>query len=78
MPDSKLVKTGVNGLDAILSGGIPRGNVILLEGAICNTCYGRRYRSICGSGPITTFKPRWTRLPLAPREPMAVPLRHEH
>jgi circadian clock protein KaiC len=32
MPD--LVKTGIRGLDGILSGGIPRGNVILLEGAI--------------------------------------------
>jgi len=28
------VKTGIAGLDEILSGGIPRGNVILLEGAI--------------------------------------------
>jgi len=28
------VKTGIAGLDDILSGGIPRGNVILLEGAI--------------------------------------------
>ena len=27
-----LIKTGVSGLDAILSGGIPRGNIILLEG----------------------------------------------
>jgi circadian clock protein KaiC len=31
---SDLVKTGISGLDAILSGGIPRGNVILIEGAI--------------------------------------------
>src|SRR5256714_2856193 len=31
---SDLLRTGVSGLDAILSGGIPRGNVILLEGAI--------------------------------------------
>jgi circadian clock protein KaiC len=28
------VQTGITGLDAILSGGIPRGNVILLEGEI--------------------------------------------
>lgn len=34
MPASDLVKMGVAGLDDILSGGIPRGNVILLEGAI--------------------------------------------
>jgi circadian clock protein KaiC len=34
MPASDLVKTGISGLDEILSGGIPRGNVILLEGAI--------------------------------------------
>ena len=34
MPEPDLVKTGVAGLDDILSGGIPRGNVILLEGAI--------------------------------------------
>src|SRR6516165_4299217 len=34
MPASDLVKTGIFGLDGILSGGIPRGNVILLEGAI--------------------------------------------
>lgn len=31
---SDLVKTGVSGLDGILAGGVPRGNVILLEGAI--------------------------------------------
>ena len=31
---SDLVETGISGLDAILSGGIPRGNVILLEGTI--------------------------------------------
>jgi circadian clock protein KaiC len=31
---SDLVTTGIRGLDAILSGGIPRGNVVLLEGAI--------------------------------------------
>jgi circadian clock protein KaiC len=34
MPEPDLVKTGIAGLDAILSEGIPRGNVILLEGAI--------------------------------------------
>jgi circadian clock protein KaiC len=34
MPGPDLVKTGIAGLDDILSGGIPRGNVILLEGAI--------------------------------------------
>jgi circadian clock protein KaiC len=34
MPAADLVKTGIGGLDDILSGGIPRGNVILLEGAI--------------------------------------------
>ena len=34
MPEPDLVKTGVAGLDEILSAGIPRGNVILLEGAI--------------------------------------------
>ncbi|MGQ0655664.1 MAG: RAD55 family ATPase [Betaproteobacteria bacterium] len=33
-PESKTVATGISGLDAILGGGIPRGNVILLEGAI--------------------------------------------
>ena len=33
-PESERVRTGVSGLDPILSGGIPRGNVILLEGAI--------------------------------------------
>ena len=32
--ESDLVRTGIIGFDAILSGGIPRGNVILLEGAI--------------------------------------------
>jgi circadian clock protein KaiC len=32
--ESGRVRTGVAGLDAILGGGIPRGNVILLEGAI--------------------------------------------
>src|SRR5687768_205777 len=34
MPEPDLVRTGVTGLDAILANGIPRGNVILLEGAI--------------------------------------------
>ena len=34
MPGRDLVKTGVAGLDNILHGGIPRGNVILVEGAI--------------------------------------------
>jgi circadian clock protein KaiC len=34
MPDPDLVQTGITGLDEILSGGIPRGNIILLEGAI--------------------------------------------
>ena len=34
MSDADLVKTGISGLDGILSDGIPRGNVILLEGAI--------------------------------------------
>ncbi|HEV8337813.1 MAG TPA: ATPase domain-containing protein [Candidatus Polarisedimenticolia bacterium] len=29
-----LIRTGITGLDAILGGGIPRGNIILLEGAI--------------------------------------------
>ena len=32
--DSERVRTGIAGLDGILSGGIPRGNVILVEGAI--------------------------------------------
>jgi circadian clock protein KaiC len=34
MPEPDLVKTGIAGLDDILSGGIPRGNVILVEGSI--------------------------------------------
>lgn len=34
MSDADLVRTGVKGLDAILAGGIPRGNVILLEGGV--------------------------------------------
>ncbi len=34
MADRDLVKTGIKGLDAILAGGIPRGNVILLEGSV--------------------------------------------
>ena len=34
MADSDIVKTGISGLDAIISDGIPRGNVILVEGAI--------------------------------------------
>jgi circadian clock protein KaiC len=33
MPDHDVVKTGIKGLDGILSGGIPRGNIILVEGA---------------------------------------------
>src|SRR5438034_7119841 len=32
MADLDLMKTGVTGLDAILGGGIPRGNVIVVEG----------------------------------------------
>jgi circadian clock protein KaiC len=34
MPERDLVRTGINGLDVILSEGIPRGNVILVEGAV--------------------------------------------
>jgi circadian clock protein KaiC len=34
MAEPDLVETGIAGLDSILSGGIPRGNVILLEGSI--------------------------------------------
>ena len=34
MAERDLVKTGIGGLDDLLSGGIPRGNVILLEGTI--------------------------------------------
>ena len=34
MPPSDLVHTGISGLDTILSGGIPRGNTILLEGGV--------------------------------------------
>ena len=34
MPQTDLVRTGIAGLDGILPGGIPRGNVILVEGAI--------------------------------------------
>jgi len=34
MVERDLVKTGIDGLDGILSGGIPRKNVILLEGAV--------------------------------------------
>ena len=33
-PEPDIVKTGIAGLDEILTGGIPRGNVILVEGAI--------------------------------------------
>jgi len=34
MAQSDLVQSGINGLDGILSAGIPRGNIILLEGSI--------------------------------------------
>lgn len=34
MSEPDIVRTGIAGLDDILDGGIPRGNVILLEGAI--------------------------------------------
>jgi circadian clock protein KaiC len=33
MGDSSLIQTGIKGLDEVLLGGIPRGNVILLQGA---------------------------------------------
>ena len=32
MPDLDLVKTGIKGLDEVLFGGIPRGNIILVAG----------------------------------------------
>ena len=32
--ESDLVRSGIAGLDPILAAGIPRGNIILLEGAI--------------------------------------------
>jgi circadian clock protein KaiC len=34
MAEPDLVPTGISGLDGILAGGVPRGNVILLEGAV--------------------------------------------
>lgn len=34
MPASDLVRTGISGLDVILSDGIPRGNIVLVEGAV--------------------------------------------
>src|SRR5687767_3814998 len=34
MADADRVRTGITGLDDILTGGIPRGNVVLLEGAV--------------------------------------------
>jgi len=34
MAESDLIQTGVSGLDDILRGGIPRGNAILVEGAV--------------------------------------------
>src|SRR5690348_9337319 len=34
VPEADVVRTGIAGLDEILTGGIPRGNVILVEGAI--------------------------------------------
>ena len=33
MPEPDLIQTGVRGLDRILGGGVPRGNLILVEGA---------------------------------------------
>ena len=33
MPERDLIKTGIKGLDEVLQGGIPRGNLILVEGA---------------------------------------------
>ena len=33
MPEPDLVKTGIKGLDEILYGGIPRGNIILAAGS---------------------------------------------
>src|SRR5947209_4595662 len=33
MTERNLIKTGVDGLDDILLGGIPRGNVIMVQGA---------------------------------------------
>lgn len=32
MTESNLIRTGITGLDEILMGGIPRGNVVLLQG----------------------------------------------
>ena len=34
MPASDPVRTGISGLDVILSDGIPRGNIVLVEGAV--------------------------------------------
>jgi len=34
MPARDLVRTGISGFDVILSDGVPRGNVILVEGAV--------------------------------------------
>ena len=34
MAERDLVRTGIRGLDSILLGGIPRGNIILVEGPV--------------------------------------------
>lgn len=34
IPEAPLVPTGISGLDTILGGGIPRGNIILVEGLV--------------------------------------------
>jgi len=62
-PESQRVKTGIVGLDVILDGGIPRGNIVLIEGAIGTgkTTMGTEfiYRGIeeCGEpGLIVVFE----------------------
>jgi KaiC/GvpD/RAD55 family RecA-like ATPase len=56
MPEVGLVKTGIKGLDSILLGGIPRNNVILVQGV---TGSGKRLcwawsLSIVGSSNMTS------------------------
>src|SRR5215475_11085399 len=63
MAESDLIRTGITGLDDILRGGFPQGNVLLVEGAAGTgkTLFGLEfiYRGITecsGPGLIVTFE----------------------
>jgi hypothetical protein len=56
MAEGDLIQTGVAGLDDILRSGIPKGNVILVEGAPARARPYSAWSSSTGASPNTTSR----------------------